>query len=204
MSSSETDTRPLRHVTRLRRRVVIALLLTPLALLVAILLALYPGSRSNRDKADERFRQMSIHVERDWTRIFPVGVDTVNRSVVKATCSNAFSSVKSQELMTCPNLVELDLSDCDPIDVGGLDRLSALRIKRLSLRGTNADDRALATLLKWPALEELALDRTRVTAAGVLDFLTKKPLKRLSIYGVEITASNVEALRTVFPDVEFQ
>ncbi|HJZ90820.1 MAG TPA: hypothetical protein VKE40_08085 [Gemmataceae bacterium] len=192
-------------VNRRRRRILIGLLVTPLAILFAVLLTLYPFGRASRDKADERFGQMSIHVERDWTRCLPVSAQTVNRSVVRATCSRAFSSVKAQELAGCPNLVELDLSHCDPVDVGGLERLASLsKVRKLSLADAQVDDSALPVLAKWPALEVLVLDGTKVSRAAIQDFLFKKKLKRVSIARTGVTGAEFDALRDAFPDVEIE
>jgi hypothetical protein len=189
---------------RWRRRLILALG-PPLALLVAILLGLYPIHRARQDRADDRFRQMSIEVSRDATRFLPTGAGTVNRSVVSATCGRAFSSVKAQELLTCPNLARLDLSGCDPVDLDGLGRLNQLRhLRALSLAGAAVDDRALARLADWPALDELILDDTRITAAGLDLLLRQRPVRVVSVAGVGFRAGELDALRGAFPDVEFR
>jgi hypothetical protein len=175
-----------------------------LVVFVAILLAIYPLHRGGQDRADERFRQMSIEVTRDYTRFWPAGVETVNRSVVAAKCSHAFSDVKSQELLTCPNLAELDLSPCDLIDPRALARLSALRVRTLSLAGTPVDDGVLPILATWPALEVLNLDRTGVTAAGLREFLRQPKVKSVSVFGTKASPAEVKELREAFPDVEIQ
>jgi hypothetical protein len=186
-----------------RRRLVIALAAVPFVLFLAVLLALYPLHKARQDRADERFRQMSIEVRRDLSRFRPAGAETVNRSVVAATVSRAFSSVKAQELLTCPNLAELDLSHCDPIDPDALGRLSALpRVRTLSLAGTPTDDQLLSRLAAWPALDELNLDGTRVSAAGLREFLTRHRLKSVSIVGAGIPPTEVAGLRDAFPQVE--
>jgi hypothetical protein len=192
-------------VRKRRRRILIGLLVAPVAVLFAILLILYPSGRASRDKADERFGQMSIHVERDWTRFLPVSAETVNRSVVRATCSRAFSSVKAQELAACPNLVEVDLSRCDPVDVGGLERLASLpKVRKLSLADARVDDSALPVLVTWPALEVLVLDGTKASKAGVQEFLLKKRLRRVSIARTSITGVELDTLRESFADVEIE
>jgi Leucine Rich repeat len=192
-------------IRKRRRRILIGLFVAPLAILFAILLILYPFGRAGRDKADERFGQMSIHVERDWTRFLPLSAETVNRSVVRATCSRAFSSVKAQELAACPNLVELDLSHCDPVDVGGLERLASLpKVRTLSLTDARVDDSALTVLATWPALEGLALDGTKVSKIAVQELLLKKKLRRVSIARTNITATELDALREAFSGVEIE
>jgi hypothetical protein len=188
---------------RLRRVVILAgaLLLS----LVAVLLALYPVHRSSQDRADDRFRRMSIEVTRDYTRFWPAGVETVNRSVVAARCSHAFSDVKAQELTTCPSLADLDLSKCDLIDPRALARLSGLpRLRSLSLAGAPADDGVLPALATWPALEVLNLDRTGVTAAGLREFLRQRRVKTVSVAGAKLSPAEVMELREAFPDVEIR
>jgi hypothetical protein len=202
-SCSEIEVKGL--IRKRRRRILIGLFVAPLAVLFAILLILYPSGRASRDKADERFGQMSIHVERDWRRFLPVSAESVNRSVVRATCSRAFSSVKSQELAACPNLVELDLSHCDAVDVGGLERLASLpKVRKLSLADARVDDSVLPMLATWPALEVLVLDGTKVSRAGVQEFLLKKRLRRVSIARTNITGIELDALREAFPDVDIE
>jgi hypothetical protein len=188
-----------------RRRIVLAVVAVPVVLIIAVLLALYPLHKARQDRADERFRQMSIEVRRDLTRFRPAGVETVNRSVVAATVSRAFSSVKAQELLTCPNLAQLDLSHCDSIDADGLARLAALpRVKVLSLAGTPTDDRMLSRLSAWPALDELDLDRTRVSAAGLREFLHRHRLKSVSVNGAGMSPAEVAGLREAFADVQIR
>ncbi|HKB04446.1 MAG TPA: hypothetical protein VKD90_19645 [Gemmataceae bacterium] len=187
---------------RLRRVVVLAGAL--LVTFVAVLLASYPLHRASQDRADDRFRQMSIEVTRDFTRFWPAGAETVNRPVVSATCSHAFSDVKAQELTTCPNLAELDLSQCDFVDPRALARLSALRVRTLSLAGTPVDDGVLPVLATWPALRDLNLDRTGVTAGGVRAFLGQRQMKRLSVSGAKLSPAEAKELRDAFPDVKIQ
>lgn len=185
---------------RLRRIIILAGVL--LVAFVGVLLVIYPLHRGDQDKADERFRQMSIEVTRDYTRFWPAGVETVNRSVVAARVSHAFSDVKSQELSTCPNLTDLDLSQCDLIDPRALARLSALRVRALSLAGAPVDDSFLPILATWPALDDFNLDRTRVTVVGLREFLNHRRLKSVSVSGAKISPGEVKELRDTFPDVE--
>jgi hypothetical protein len=188
---------------RLRRILLLAGAL--LVTLVVVLLASYPLHRGSQDRADDRFRQMSIEVTRDFTRFWPAGAETVNRPVVAASCSHAFSDVKAQELTTCPNLAELDLSQCDFVDPRGLARLSSLqRLRVLSLAGTPVDDGVLPVLATWPALRELNLDRTGVTAGGLRAFLGQRQVKRLSVSGAKLSPAEAKELRHAFPDVEIQ
>jgi hypothetical protein len=187
---------------RLRRVVIFAAAV--LLAFVAVLLATYPLRRAGQDRADERFRQMSIDVTRDYTRFWPVGAETVNRSVVAASCGHAFSDVKAQELTTCPNLAELDLSRCDFVDPRALARLSALRVRTLSLAGTPVDDGVLPVLATWPTVLDLNLDRTGVTAAGLRAFLGQRQVKRLSVSGAKLSPAEAKELRDAFPNVEIR
>jgi hypothetical protein len=188
---------------RLRRILLLAGAL--LVTLVVVLLASYPLHRGSQDRADDRFRQMSIEVTRDFTRFWPAGAETVNRSVVAASCAHAFSDVKAQELTTCPNLSELDLSPCDFVDPRALARLSGLkRLRSLSLAGTPVDDGVLPVLATWPALNDLRLDRTGVTAGGLREFLGQRRVKKLSVSGTKVSAAEAKALREAFPDVEIR
>ncbi|MBO0700473.1 MAG: hypothetical protein J2P46_18895 [Zavarzinella sp.] len=188
---------------RLRRIIILAGVL--LVAFVGVLLVIYPLHRGNQDKADERFRQMSIEVTRDYTRFWPAGVETVNRSVVAARVSHAFSDVKAQELLTCPNLVELDLSQCDFVDPRALARMSGLtRLRSLSLAGTPVDDGVLPVLATWSALRDLNLDRTGVTAAGLHEFLRQRKVKSVSVSGAKVTPAEVKEMRQTFPEVEIQ
>lgn len=192
-------------VGKRRLRLVLILAGALLVVCVAGLFALYPLHRSSQDRADERFRQMSIEVTRDYTRFWPAGVETANRSVVAARCSHALSDVKAQELTTCPNLAELDLSQCDLIDPRALARLAGLpRLRSLSLAGAPVDDGALPVLATWPALEVLNLDRTAVTAAGLRDFLRQRRVKELSVSGTKVTPAEVKELRAAFPEVRIR
>jgi hypothetical protein len=192
-------------VGKRRRQVWVVLSAIPLAILVIGLLALYPIQRGRLDRADDRFRQMSIGVTRDHTRFLPAGAETVNRSVVAASCARAFSSVKAQELLTCPNLTDLDLAGCDPIDLDALGRLSALpRLRALSLADTAVNDAVLPRLAEWPALDVLNLDRTEVTAAGLSEFLRRRPIESVSVNDGKLTPAEVAGLREAFPEVEIQ
>jgi hypothetical protein len=186
-----------------RRRLVVILAGILLAAFIAVLLALYPFQRARQDRADDRFRQMSIEVRRDYTRFWPAGAETVNRSVVAASCSRAFSDVKAQELTTCPNLADLDLSQCDLIDPKPLARLSVLqRLRSLSLAETPVDDGVLSVLATWPALDVLNLDRTGITASGLRHLLGQRRVKKLSVSGTRLSQAEVKDLRDAFPDVD--
>nr|XP_020655818.1 uncharacterized protein LOC110082536 isoform X4 [Pogona vitticeps] len=73
-------------------------------------------------------------------------------------------------------LLELDLSDCSRVTDLGLQHLAHLRrLRRLSLCNTLATDSSLQPVGSLQLLEELCLDRLRVSSLGVARCITSLP-----------------------------
>jgi hypothetical protein len=84
----------------------------------------------------------------------------------------------------------------DHITDAGLDYLTGLSLRHLSLQSSKITDRGLSTLNRVLALGVMELERSRITAQGLSRFAWAGRLHRLSLKGTRLKDDDLQALRT--------
>lgn len=68
--------------------------------------------------------------------------------------------------------------------------------------GTSITDRALEWVAEQPVLEELWLEQTEVSEAGLRSLLSLRTLRFISLVDTSVTVEGIETFRAALPSVE--